>query len=72
MRAKKSYPRIDRHGAYAEMAAELAQETGADVEQVYEQFCDRVMANLFTAEMDVEECEERAMADVRDWFRRAS
>lgn len=72
MRAKKSYPRTDRYGVYMEACAELASELGADVASVYEEWTERSQAYLFTAEMDVDDCEARALDDVRAAYRRAS
>lgn len=71
-RAKRSYPRVDRHGVYMEACSALAEETGADVTSVYEEWQDRVTAHMYTAELDVDDCEAQALEDVRLAYRRAS
>jgi hypothetical protein len=71
-RARKSYPRFDRHGAYREAVGELAAETGADVESIWEEWQDRVRDLLYTGEPEVESAEARALDDMRERFRRAS
>ncbi len=72
MRARKSYPRIDRHGVYMEAVAELARETGADVVAAYEEFSERCTALLYTGDHDIEDAEALALEHARDAYRRAS
>lgn len=72
LRAKKSYPRIDSHGEWMRCCSELAEETGADVAAVYEEWNDRVSAMLYTGEHDVYEAEQRAMDHIRTAYRMAS
>lgn len=71
-RAKRSYPKQDRHGIYREACAELAEETGADVESVWEDFGHRAAVRQYLAEIDIDEAERLALEDVRDQYRRAS
>jgi hypothetical protein len=67
-RAKKSYPRIDRHGAYRELCAELATETGADVVSIWEEFQERAGTRMYCGELEIEDAERLAMDDVRERF----
>lgn len=71
-RAKKSYLRLDRHGAYRDAIGELAEETGADVDSAWSEWEDRVRDLLYTGEPDVDVAESRALADIQDRFRKAS
>jgi hypothetical protein len=71
-RAKKSYARLDRYGAYREAIGELAEETGADVEAAWSEWEDRVRDLLYTGEKDVDVAESKALEDIRERFRRAS
>ena len=71
-RARKSYPRFDRHGGYMEACAALAEETGCDVVSAYSEWRDRVEARLYTGMVDVDDAESAAMNDVRERYRNAS
>lgn len=71
-RARKSYPRFDRHGGYREACAQLAEETGCDVEAAYEEFLDRVSTKLYLGTIEVEDAESAAMTEICDRFRAAS
>ncbi len=71
-RAKRSYPKVDRHGAYRELCIELAEETGGDVESIWEEFQERAGTRMYLGELEIEDAEKLAMDDVRERFRRAS
>jgi predicted metalloprotease len=71
-RAQRSYPKVDRHGVYREACAELAEETGADVESIWEEFQERAGTRLYMGELELENAEMLALEDVRERFRAAS
>jgi hypothetical protein len=71
-RAQRSYKRLDRHSGYREACADLAEETGANVEHVYEEWQERAGTRLYLGEMEVEDAERLALEDVRERFRAAS
>ncbi len=71
-RAVKSYPKVDRHGCYREACAELAEETGGDVESIWEEFQERAGTRMYLGELEVEDAEMKALDDVRERFRAAS
>lgn len=71
-RAKRSYPKLDRHGVYLEALAELAQETGANVSAVHEEWADRCTAMLYTGDYDTEDAEAASLEHVRAAYRKAS
>lgn len=71
-RAVRGYPRLDRHSGYREACADLADETGANVEYVYEEWQERAGTRLYLGEMEVEDAERLALEDVRERFRAAS
>lgn len=66
--ARKSYPRFDRHGGYREACGELAEETGGNVDAIYEEWIDRTQARLYNGEREVEDAERLAMADTREAY----
>ena len=53
-RATKSYPKVDRHGVYREACVELAEETGTNVEDVWDEFVDHPMRKDYVAPDDYE------------------
>ena len=69
---KKSYPKVDRHGVYRELIAELAEETGADVSSIWEEWQERAGTRLYLGELELEDAEQKALEDVRERYRRAS
>jgi hypothetical protein len=71
-RIKRSQPKVDRHGVYREACAELAEETGGDVESIWEEFTERAATRQYLAEADVDTAEQLALEDVRERYRRAS
>ena len=71
-RAQRSYPKVDRHGGYREACIALAEETGGDVESIWDEFQERAGTRMFCGELEIEDAERLAMEDVRERFRRAS
>lgn len=71
-RARRGYPAVDRYGAYREACIELAEETGGNVESIYEEWITRSRDRMYEGEIEVEDAESKALSDVRERFRAAS
>ncbi len=69
-RAQRSYPKVDRHGCYREACADLATETGADVEDIWSEFIERSGTRMYLGELDLEDAEAKAMVDCQERFKR--
>ena len=69
---RKSYSRFDRHGGYRDACAELAAETGSDVESIYEEWEHVAATRMYDGTIEVEDAEIAALNEVRERYRRAS
>ena len=71
-RIRKSYNRFDRHGGYREACAELATETGGDVESIYSDWEHFASTSMYDGTIEVEDAEIAALQMVQSIYRRAS
>jgi hypothetical protein len=69
---RKSYNRFDRHGGYRDACAELARETGSDVESIYEEWEHVASTRMYDGTVEIEDAEIAALNEVRERYRRAS
>ena len=69
---RKSYPRWDRHGGYAEACGALAEETGGDPDSIYEEWLTVAETRLMTGTLEVEDAEIEALREVQERWRSAS
>ena len=71
-RARQAVKRFDRHGGYRDACAELARETGSDVESIYEEWEHVASTRMYDGTVEIEDAEIAALNEVRERYRRAS